>query len=89
MARRLLKTHGGRGLYKYTHPEVCSWESWEQLPPVPDVDPALKLLAEQAGPKVTNIGGLYGGDPNRDAERRRRRVDALLEARGVRPRARW
>ena len=32
---------------------------------------------------------LYGGEPHRDAERRRRRVDALLEARGLRPRSTW
>jgi hypothetical protein len=57
--------------------------------PQPDVDPALALLAATT-PKAASLpGGLWGDTDRSEADRRRRRVDALLEARGIRPRGTW
>ena len=55
--------------------------------PAPDFDVVRPLAS--GPPEAALPGGLYGGDPDRDAERRRRRVDQMLEARGVRPRGTW
>ena len=86
MTRRLLKASGGRGLYKTTHPEFGSWTCWEPLPPTA-IDQIAPLVTQ--GQQEVAVS-LYGGDSDarRDNERRRR-VDELLEARGVRPRRTW
>ena len=64
--------------------------TWTEVVPwaPPAVDQPIRPLAS-GPPEVALPGGLHGGDPNRDAERRRRRVDAMLEAHGIRPRGTW
>jgi hypothetical protein len=52
------------------------------VPPPADLEPTDRLLAEQAGPKVS------WGPPPSQADARRREVDRLLEKKGLRPR-RW
>ena len=59
--------------------------SWTEVVPwtPPPVDGPLRPLVPQGQPEVPLR--LYDGDPRREAERRRRRVDELLEKRGLRP----
>jgi hypothetical protein len=62
------------------------------VPPQPSsgyVDPLSKLLAQTGPPAPSLSGGLYGDDQARRATERRRKVDQLLEAAGVRPRKTW
>ena len=71
MARRLLKTHRGSGLYEYSHPKIGRWEEWHPLPPVPAIETISPITP--AGPTEVALG-LYGGDDRarRDTERRRK-----------------
>ena len=86
MSRRLLKIVGSRGVYLNADPAIGkAWTTIEPLPKPDNTDPAVRLLAEQAGSKVAGIGGLYGGpNANHDAQRRRKANDILAKA-WVRP----
>jgi hypothetical protein len=56
---------------------------WLPPMPQPNFDQPIKPLHGE--PEAVLTGGLFGGDPHQDAERRRRRVDQLLEQHGVKP----
>ena len=63
--------------------------SWVEVVPwtPPPVDQPIRPLVPQGQPEVPLR--LYDGDPQHEAECRRRKVNALLEKRGVRPRSSW
>jgi hypothetical protein len=67
VTKRLLKTVGGRGLHKTSHPKYGTWTSWEPLPP-PAID-QIRPLVPQGQPEVAV--SLYGDSGRSEAERRR------------------
>ena len=62
-----------------------SWGTWRKgkPPQTPPLDPLVKLQYEST-PKPVSFS--LNNDPVGDAERRRRKVNELLEARGLKPR---